>query len=664
MHYFLVAAVIGFFGYLLVGQLEQHKVLDKPRYILGGITIDLTRVATLWIARGLTILLIAIIVICVMYLHDRFAGPAVSDQRWPVITGLTFGLLTAIWTRSVLANRADSGLSTPQLLAIAALAILFLAGGLSDVFNRYLDRLQQVSLPGGISMVFAVTDLAPAKADLALAKGTYAFAEEPLPGFGSDFTAGKGLEYLGALNSIIRQDCAYVEKAGSPPKAKLPSPGCGSDDPRVKALQPIRAFFSVGLSSHARCVASVYAQFGDREFWRSQILPIAPILRIIEARRLGNGSQTYPLASLSEAFTTGLIETSMRLIGALATPGASSAHPVAERVLAQAQSGDLHIPEGCADLLLVACGPDAEVDHWLSGGRSNWMKSDPTGARTCIADVNRGMRDDAHRASLAAIKQRYSDRLKRRSDAIFANIDDEVASRPYLTVAHMLVAAQLQSPSFGLQSLNTWIANFETAGADGSSKRSDNPWLAIAARNFLFVFTEYGIDQIGGTPQFVDAHLGNWEKQLEMEYDTGLRDYLKVLGTAKHDPNIENAKRLYDADDCEFDHTESPILAAHARNIVTAAAHNSLTYIERALTSALGNNSRSTQIDDYLQRLATADLACTETEQRGTKNFGAGPRTIRAAALYWIAQRQTRAVQQELTDAKGLSRKELAAEDG
>ena len=70
MHYFLVAAVIGFFGYLLVGQLEQHKVLDKPRYILGGITIDLTRVATLWIARGLTILLIAVIVICVMYLHD------------------------------------------------------------------------------------------------------------------------------------------------------------------------------------------------------------------------------------------------------------------------------------------------------------------------------------------------------------------------------------------------------------------------------------------------------------------------------------------------------------------------------------------------------------------------------------------------------------------
>ena len=152
----------------------------------------------------------------------------------------------------------------------------------------------------------------------------------------------------------------------------------------------------------------------------------------------------------------------------------------------------------------------------------------------------------------------------------------------------MLVAAQLQSPSFGLQSLNTWIANFETAGTDGSSKRSDNPWLAIAARNFLFVFTEYGIDQIGGTPQFVDAHLGNWEKQLEMEYDTGLRDYLKVLGTAKHDPNIENAKRLYDADDCEFDHTRVRILAAHARNIVTAAAHNSLTYIERALTSALG----------------------------------------------------------------------------
>ena len=108
----------------------------------------------------------------------------------------------------------------------------------------------------------------------------------------------------------------------------------------------------------------------------------------------------------------------------------------------------------------------------------------------------------------------------------------------------------------------------------------------------------------------------------------------------------------------------SPILAAPARNIVAAAAHNSLTYIERALTSALGNNFRSTQIDDYLQRLATADLACTETEQRGTKNFGAGPRTIRAAALYWIAQRQTRAVQQELTDAKGLSRKELAAEEG
>ena len=80
MHYFLVAAVIGFFGYLLVGQLEQHKVLDKPRYVLGGITIDLTRVATLWIARGLTILLIAIIVVCVMYLHDRFAGPAVADQ--------------------------------------------------------------------------------------------------------------------------------------------------------------------------------------------------------------------------------------------------------------------------------------------------------------------------------------------------------------------------------------------------------------------------------------------------------------------------------------------------------------------------------------------------------------------------------------------------------
>lgn len=653
MHYFLVAAVIGFFGYLLIGHLERHELLDQPRYKLGGITVDLSRGATLWIARALTILLVAIIAICVMYLHTRFVGPAMSDQRWPVITGLTFGLLAAIWTRSVLANPAHTPLSSRQLLAIAALAVLFLAGGLSDVFNRYIDRLQQVSLPGGISIVFAITDLAPAKS-------TYSSAEEPLPLFGSDYTAAKGLEYLGALDAMIQQDCFYVEKSRGPPGTHLASPGCDSADPRVQELKPIRAFFRVGLSSHARCVADVYGQFGDKEFWRSQILPIAPILRIVEDRRLRNGNQAYPPASLSEAFTSSLAETSMRLISALAAPGATTLHRVAEHVLSSAQSGDIQIPKNCANLLLVACGPDAEVERWISGGRSDWMNANLSSARTCIADVNRGMNDDAHGPSFDVIKQRYSDRLKRYSDAVFANIDAEVSNRPYMTIAHVLVASQLQATAVGLQSLNTWIAAFETRSADASSKWRDNPWLSIGARNLLFVFAEYGIDQNRATPLFLDAHLRNWETQLQMEYNTGLRDYLDVLRNPKH--NAEDAAdTLYDDSGCEFDQRESPGVARLARSIVVAAAHNTLAYVERALTSASDDDSRSAQINSYLQQLATANLACTETEEGGAKEYGAGPRTIRAAALYWIAQRQTRAVQRELTAPRDVSRDAIAA---
>jgi hypothetical protein len=593
---FILSSAIAFAFYELLAFTRWPPA--ETRFHFYRATLVLTPAAASTARKVVRIFLVISLLLFVLTVHN-VAWPFESFTRYEVniVFGFVFGPLFAIWVNSIVIHSANKDLSRNQILAAIALVVLFFLGATGDetskLLGRYARNLSSVKLAGA-ELAFTPKE----RGDRDRLSST------PISGTSGAYVTGgsQGLQYLAALDGIIKRDHDYLTKAFAPRDPHLP----------IWDIDSSRSFAMESITPPVGCLLAWFGQTGDSRPVDRYLTAYADRFRQLEALNTQMAATAGPLNADEQ--------TSVReLVSNFVHGGLTMALDIA------LSTTDKNV--------LTACEP------WFNAYCPEDSPKPPGGGPMLSA-----ARLSCLRASLAQFAGppeqqktgKVDERIKSLTDGLAQFIKPQssydrrgLETLPYFAIARASLMAQLGQYEAAAAILDDWLRlrrdamarpEMQAAFAERPALAIKDSWFALRVRSMLVAYVEEWLeDEETRAATVVETeHLKNLQatrdgfKSRLLKADF-FRDLDKACGT-KCEPAFRHPA------ECHSDEpTERLVLW---RQLYSSYLTMEYTYIHRAIQHPDYQRKFAETVNDEARRLVNFDLSCGADQPKPEVVYG------------------------------------------
>jgi hypothetical protein len=456
MQPFVLSALLSFAIYQLMAYSE---ILPRPAWFrIGGVRVDFSPTAATWAQRGLIVIITLLILIGILYVHERVSSfDSISRDKTNIVLGFLFGPLFAIWLNSVFNHPPGTPLTRGLVLGGIGLIVFCMIGSAGNEAGKLLGqigkRISGIKTPGGFELSLTKSER---KSDPS--QGALQLAGKPNASFESN-SGSVGLGYVSQLDEIVQRDRNYLTQL------------FGQTDPRLVAqLGHAEELTKFALKPPMKCLAAWLEANADSTYVNERLNLFLNVFRQVSA--LDSDKRRK---EVSRAFVLTLATVAVDVEQYGAPPAVETA---------------------CLPLLNVFCY------SFIKTNPAGVLEiSDRPGLLECLNKLPKRESDAPLSGPAAPVAELLAEKLR-----LFV-ADNALGARPYFAIAHASFMTQLGQYEAAAAILDGWLnPQKPRSGSEIADK-----WFAIRARSMLAAyFEEWMLKQGASAPtSYRNEHLNN-----------------------------------------------------------------------------------------------------------------------------------------------------------